>query len=126
MVRLVAKRGSQRYYLSTALTPLASGNHTIYVHGQDSAGNWGPTNFAVLNLDKIGPASSGLTLTPSRTNGTVNVVLHATGNDSASGGSAIASAQYQIDGGTGRGDAVPRVRRLPAWMQPSWRRRSTH
>ena len=28
-----------------ALGPLASGNHTIYVHGRDSLNNWGSTSF---------------------------------------------------------------------------------
>ncbi len=87
--------------LTTAqLALLASGSHTIYVHGQDSAGNWGSTNFAVLTLDKAGPASTGLTLNPNPTNGSVDVALHATGNDSASGGAAVASASYTIDGGS--------------------------
>ena len=86
--------------LSTAtLAALASGNHTIYIRGQDSAGNWGPFNFATLNLDKTGPATKGLTLAPNPSNGTGSVTLSGTADDSASGGSSIASAQYTIDGG---------------------------
>ncbi len=81
------------------LAGLASGNHTIYIRGQDAAGNWGPFNFATLNLDKTGPATKGLTLAPNPSNGTGSATLSGTADDSASGGSSIASAQYKIDGG---------------------------
>jgi len=83
------------------LTTLPGGNHTFYVHGLDSAGNWGTTNFAVLNLDKTGPASTGLTLAPNPTNGLVDVALQATGDDSTTGGSDIVAAEYFIDAAGG-------------------------
>lgn len=90
--------------LSTAqLALIASGNHTLYVHGKDASGKWGAFGSAVLNLDKTGPISSGLTLTPNPSSGTVSVALSATGNDSATGNSNITAAQYSIDGGA----AVP-------------------
>jgi hypothetical protein len=53
---------------------------------------------AVLVLDKVGPTVSGATLTPNRTNGTVNIAVHATASDSATGASNIAAAEYTIDG----------------------------
>jgi hypothetical protein len=81
------------------LDGLSAGNHTIYVHGQNSAGNWGEFNFAVLNLDKAGPATSGLTLTPDPSNGSVDVALNATGDDQATGNSNVTAAEYTIDGG---------------------------
>lgn len=81
--------------LSTAqLAALASGNHTIYVHGKDATNKWGVFSSAILNLDKAGPVTSGLTLTPNPSSGAVSVALHATGNDSASGGSNITAAEY--------------------------------
>jgi FtsP/CotA-like multicopper oxidase with cupredoxin domain len=80
------------------LSALASGNHTIYVHGTDGI-NWSAFASAVLKLDKAGPVSSGLTLTPNPSSGSVSVALSATGNDSATGGSNIAAAEYTIDGG---------------------------
>ncbi len=91
-----------------AVGALAAGNHTIYVHGQDSAGNWGSFSFAVLSLDKTGPATSALTLAPNPSNGAVNVALHATGDDSASGGSNVVAAEYFIgaDPGLGLGTAI--------------------
>jgi len=78
---------------------LTTGNHTIYVRGQDSLGNWGALSSAVLKVDNTGPATSGLTLMPNPTNGTADVALSGTANDSASGGSNITAAEYWIDGG---------------------------
>jgi FtsP/CotA-like multicopper oxidase with cupredoxin domain len=89
------------------LATLSSGLHTFYVHGQDSLGNWGSFNFALLNLDKAGPAAIRITLMPNPTNGGMNVMVSATGDDSASGGSNIAAGEYFSDvvgvppGGTG-------------------------
>ena len=90
------------------LGSLASGMHTIYVRGQDAVGNWGPFNSVVLNLDKTGPATSGISLNPATSTGTVNVVLQATGNDIASGNSNVTAAEYFIDaaGANGTGTAM--------------------
>lgn len=87
------------------LATLTSGSHTFYVHGLDDATTpqWGPFGSAVLNLDKAGPATTGLTLNPNPTNGTADVALSGTANDTATGGSNITAAEYTIDGGT----AVP-------------------
>ena len=88
----------------TAAVIVPPGAHTLYVRGMDSSGNWGTVSSVLVNGgDAIGPATTGPTLTPNPSNGSVNVALHATGNDSASGGSNIAAAEYTIDGGT----AVP-------------------
>lgn len=93
--------------LDTAtLAGLASGSHTIYVHGQDAAGNWGAFNFATLNLDKTGPATTGVTLTPKVSNGSMAIALKATGNDSTTGGANIVAAEYTLDGGAAVAMAV--------------------
>ena len=85
----------------TASVAVPSGSHMLYVHGQDSAGNWGAFSSVLVNGgDATGPATTGLTLTPNPSNGSVDVAVSATGNDSASGGSNIAAAEYTIDGGT--------------------------
>ncbi len=88
------------------LAALAAGDHTIYVHGSD--GTWGAFNFAVLHLDKEGPSTSGTTLAPNPNDGSVNVAVSATGNDTASGGSNIAAAEYFIDatGADGNGTSM--------------------
>ena len=83
--------------LSTAqLATLSSGNHTIYVHGQDANG-WGAVASAVLNLDKGGPAISNMGLTPSLDNGTAAVALQATASDVATGNQNVTAAEYFID-----------------------------
>jgi Multicopper oxidase len=84
---------------AATLSGLTSGSHTIYVRGQDTVGNWGGFNFAVLVLDKAGPATTGAILSPNHANGTTSVAITATATDLASGGSNIAGAEYSIDGG---------------------------
>jgi len=84
---------------AATLASLSSGNHTIFVRGQDANGNWGPFLSTVLNLDKTGPASTNLSLTPNPSSGAEPVDLTATGNDSATGGSDVTAAEYWVDGG---------------------------
>jgi len=88
---------------TVTLQGLASGNHTIYVRGQDSAlpiGNWGPFLSITLNLDKTGPASSALALSPNPSSGLVSVGLSATGDDTATGNSNVTAAEYWVDSGS--------------------------
>jgi FtsP/CotA-like multicopper oxidase with cupredoxin domain len=81
------------------LGALSSGNHTIFVRGQDLNGNWGPFVSVILNLDKTGPATTGLSLNPNPSDGSVSVDLTATGDDTATGGSNVTAAEYWVDGG---------------------------
>jgi hypothetical protein len=87
------------------LASWSSGDHTLYVHGSDGA--WGAFNFAVLHLDKLGPATTGLTLAPNPSDGSLEVFVSATGNDSATGNSNIAAAEYFIDGTGADGTGTP-------------------
>lgn len=80
------------------LAALPSGVHTVYVHGA-SGTTWGAFNFATLTLDKTGPATTGPSLTPTPTTGAAGVAVHATGDDSASGGANVVAARYSVDGG---------------------------
>jgi FtsP/CotA-like multicopper oxidase with cupredoxin domain len=93
---------------AVALGALSGGNHTLYVRGQDALGNWGSYNTIVLVLDKQGPATTGITLNPAASGGSVSVALHATGNDSTSGNSDIAAAEYFVDatGADGAGEPL--------------------
>jgi len=84
---------------SALLSTLSSGNHTVYVRGQDAAGNWGSFLSIILNLDKTGPGTSALALSPNPSSGAVSVVLTGTGSDAASGGSNVTAAEYWVDGG---------------------------
>ncbi len=85
---------------TSTLATLSSGNHTIYVRGQDAAGNWSAAVSVVLNLDKAGPTTSGLTLSPALTNGSIAVNLQATGSDVASGNANVVAAEYTLDAST--------------------------
>jgi len=91
---------------TATLGGLASGRHTIYVHGQDADG-WGPFSFVILELDRVGPATTGVTATPDLTNGG-SVVLRALGDDTASGNGNVVAAEYFIDtqGAGGSGSAM--------------------
>ncbi len=93
--------------LSTGvLAGLADGNHVLYVHGQDSIGNWGSANTVVLKIDRTGPAVHVLTMMPNPTNGTVAVTLTATADDRATGNGNIVSASFSIDGGPATAMAI--------------------
>jgi FtsP/CotA-like multicopper oxidase with cupredoxin domain len=81
---------------TTVLDGLASGDHTIYVHGSDGT-TWGAFNFAVLHLDKLGPATSGVSLAPNPSDGSVEVFVSATGDDRATGNSDVTAAEFFID-----------------------------
>ena len=79
------------------LLALATGDHTIYVRGQNAAGVWGAFNFTVLHLDKDGPVTSAIVLSPNPSGGGVSVAVSATGNDTATGNGNIAAAEYFIN-----------------------------
>ena len=88
------------------LALLSHGDHTIYVHGTDGT-TWGAFNFAVLHLDKLGPATTGITLAPNPSDGSLDVAVSATGNDSATGNSDIAAAEFFIGTPGGDGSGTP-------------------
>jgi hypothetical protein len=84
---------------TSSLASLSSGSHTLYIHGRDdtSTHNWGPVTSVVFILDKTGPTTSNVTLSPNPSNGSVGVTLSFTANDSASGNSNVTAAEYWID-----------------------------
>ncbi len=86
---------------------LASGEHTIYIHGQDSLGNWGSFNLSIFNLVNEGPVTKGITLTHDPSAGDRDVLLSATGDDTATGNSNIVDAEYFIDTAGPDGTGVP-------------------
>ncbi len=91
------------------LPGVSSGQHIVYVRGKDAAGNWGPfSSVLVTGSDATGPATSGLTLTPGRTNAAAgsSVTISATADDTASGGSAIKAAQWSFASGASTGTAL--------------------
>ena len=84
---------------------LSGGPHTIYVHATDGS-TWGAFDFETLQVDKTGPSVYSLSVTPQPSNGTIDVVLKGTADETAAGGSNVAGASYQIDTGPWVGMAV--------------------
>lgn len=84
----------------TATAALPSGQHTIYVRGQDAAGNWGQATAKSILIDATGPTVSGPTLTPNPSTGAVAVAVHATASDVNTGNADIIAAEFTVDGGT--------------------------
>jgi len=90
----------------------STGTYNLYVHGRDSAGNWGTTASTTLDVtaapDTQGPVTSAVSATPNPTEGAATVTLTANVDDSSMGGSNIAEAEYFVDtvGGDGTGTAM--------------------
>ena len=84
------------------LQTLTKGLHTVYVRALDSANNWGPVSSATFTVTTTGPVTSAGTLTPAVTNGSVDIALRATGDDTGLGGT-IDGAEYVV----GTNPAVP-------------------
>ena len=94
-----------------ALNCLSAGKHKVYVRALDSAGNWGVIGSAVLNLPKTGPQTTNGSVSDSPANGTKDVAISATGDDSAAAGT-ITDAEYFLDtvGANGSGHPLTRNR----------------
>ncbi len=102
-----AINGSMPAATVSALTP---GNHTVYVHSIDIAGNWGPTIQKTLLVDRTAPTFTGITLNPtSIASGTASINLTLNGaTDPLVGGlaSGVVGGEYwfgntNIAAGTG-------------------------
>lgn len=80
----------------SASVPAPAGRHIFYVHGQDANGHWGVvSSVLVQGADATGPITKFPTLTPDLTNNAA-VAVHATADDSTTGGSNIDVAEYFI------------------------------
>ena len=77
------------------LQTLSQGTHTVYVRALDAAGNWGPVGSATFALTVTGPTTTAVVVNPAVTNGTADVALSATGDDTGLGGTVVA-AEYFI------------------------------
>ncbi|TAK64142.1 S8 family serine peptidase [Methylobacter sp.] len=86
----------------TTVAQLAEGSHALYVHGQDSAGNWGPVSSVALIIDKTPPIVNNVTATLADT--TIN--LTATAADSSPGSVDAAEWFEGNDPGLGLGHSM--------------------
>jgi hypothetical protein len=87
------------------LQGMSQGQHRVYVRAQDQVGNWGPVSSAQLTLASTGAVTTNLSVSPSPTNGSRDVTLTATGDDSAIGGS-VDAAEYYLGATTGTPHAM--------------------
>jgi len=73
----------------------SEGAHDIYLRAQDAASNWSAVSHLTLRIDRTGPTfTAGPTASPNPTDGAVSVSLTAAVDDTAHGGSSIASATW--------------------------------
>lgn len=79
--------------------PSSGGGHTLCVRGTDSASFTSAEECITLVVDDQGPLTSAVAVVPAVVTTGVNVDLTATVDDSTTGGSAIQSAEYSLDGG---------------------------
>jgi plastocyanin len=107
-----ASAGTVWYYctLHAALSDMDTNSDGV-VDGLDSP-NFGKMigsiDVAPAVVDTTGPVTSGVGASPDPTNGAASVTLTATVDDSATGGSSIAAAEYFVDvaGAAGTGTAM--------------------
>lgn len=95
---------TESFTASIDITGWADGDYTFAVRSQDAAGNWGATTNVVVTVsippptDVTGPSSTITTApSPNPADGTVDVTFGATVNDSTTGNSIVAAAEYFID-----------------------------
>jgi hypothetical protein len=91
---------------TATLSTLPAGDISIYVRGQDSSGTWGPVNSTILDLVVDGPVITSLYLNDSPTNGTKNVDIQATADDTPTGEVMVVAAEYFIDTVTDPGTGI--------------------
>jgi len=83
------------------INSLSNGNHTIYVHAKDAAGNWETTTVSLTYLiDRTAPTFTSISLVPNPTFGATNVTLTVNGavDPLVSGlASGVAGGEYWIN-----------------------------
>ena len=85
-----ASEGVTATLLAADVNALASGPHTIYVHGQDALGVWGQDVTATLTVEKSGPTTDLITLAPNPTDENSDVEVSATMSGS------LAAAEFYV------------------------------
>jgi hypothetical protein len=93
------------------LAALDAGKHTVFVRALDAAGNWGVIGGVILNLPKVGPQTVNGSVSPTPADGTADVTVSATGDDTTAEGT-ITDAEYFLDtmGASGTGTTMTRNR----------------
>ena len=82
---------------AATVTGLIVGNHTIFVHAKDAAGNWSPMVTGTLVIDRIAPTFTSITLTPNAIVPNVPATIGLTVNGAvASPGTTVAGGEWWI------------------------------
>jgi hypothetical protein len=82
------------------INALSNGNHTIYVHAKDAAGNWGANSTLTYLIDRTAPTFTSISLAPNPTLGATTVTLTVNGaaDPLVSGlASGVAGGEYWIN-----------------------------
>ena len=90
-------------------TTWAAGTHTVFVRGRDALGNWGPYASATIAIDRTGPTTSALTLTPNPSSGS-SIALSGTASDVATGNGNVVAAEYWLGAPGANGSGIPVTR----------------
>jgi hypothetical protein len=81
-------------------SPAAHGDVNVCVRGTDAAANTGSQSCTTLTVDSMGPLTSAVLLDPNPADALAQVTLTADVDDSTTGNSNLASAEYQVAGGS--------------------------
>jgi hypothetical protein len=72
--------------------------HTLYIHGKDAAGNWGPFyTETIIKTSAQGPKIRNAGAIPSPTQGSATVTLRVIADESETGWGSIAGGEYFVD-----------------------------
>jgi hypothetical protein len=91
--------------LATVLQ-MTNGNHTIYVHARDAAGNWGATGSTVLTVDKIAPTVLSINRVNPDPTSAVSVQFLVTFSEAVAG---VTSGNFTLVGTGGLAGAITSV-----------------
>lgn len=83
--------------------------HTIYIHGRDAAGNWGPFyTEKIIKTEAQGPRIKNAAASPNPTGGQQSITIKAIADDMETGWGKITEAEYFVDtvGFEGTGTAM--------------------
>ncbi|GEM_PF-1778293 len=82
--------------------------HTIYIHGQDEAGNWGPFyTEKIVKTSAQGPRIQNAAAAPRETQGSPTVTIRALADETDTGWGTIAAAEYFVDSVGFEGSGTP-------------------
>lgn len=83
---------------------LGDGNHVIFVHARDAAGNWGVTTTTTLRVDKGKPVVRTVAVSPNPTAGIASVSLAAQATDTLS---TVTRGEWFTGADPGAGNGTP-------------------